>query len=185
MSADGAIAALPWDLGTSRWQLSDQTTPLRNGDPGIAQSQALYKNPLYNAATDFTPVVLITEQPTFLIVRRDLPAENLREFSAYAKANHAKMQFASAGAGSPIHLACVLVNSAIGINVTHVPYRGGAPAMQDLVAGRIDYLTATTFAPLACALVKTMLILLKDPSIVLLRSLAGLPMMDQAAYNPA
>jgi hypothetical protein len=66
-----------WDLGTSRWQLSDQTTPLRNGDPGIAQSQALYKNPLCNAATDFTPVVLITEQPTSLIVRRDLPAENL------------------------------------------------------------------------------------------------------------
>jgi tripartite-type tricarboxylate transporter receptor subunit TctC len=132
-----------WELGTSRWQLSDQTTPLRNGDPGIAQSQALYKNPLCNAATDFTPVVLITEQPTSLIVRRDLPAENLREFSAYAKANHAKMQFASAGAGFPIHLACVLVN----INVTHVPYHGGAPAMQDLVAGRIDYLTATHFCP--------------------------------------
>jgi hypothetical protein len=152
---------------------------LRNGDPGIAQSQALYENPLYNAATDFTPVVPITEQPTFLIVRRDLPAENLREFSAYEKANHAKMQFGSAGAGSPIHLACVLVNSAIGINVTHVPYRGGAPAMQDLVAGRIDYLTTTTFAPLACALVKTMLILLKDSSIVLVRSLAGLPMMNR------
>ena len=90
------------------------------------KAKQLYKNPRYNAATDLTPVVLITEQPTFLIVRRDLPAENLREFSAYAKTNHAKMQFGSAGAGSPIHLAFVLVDSAIGINVTHVPYRGGA-----------------------------------------------------------
>jgi tripartite-type tricarboxylate transporter receptor subunit TctC len=70
---------------------------LRNGDPGIAQSQALYKT---LAATDFTPVVLMTTQPTFFLVRPDLPAENPREFSAYVKANDAKMQFGSAGAGS-------------------------------------------------------------------------------------
>jgi tripartite-type tricarboxylate transporter receptor subunit TctC len=84
MPADGAIAALR--MGPRHVPLATPqiTTPLRNGDPGIAQSQALYKNPLYNAATDFTPAVLITEQPTFLIVRRDLPAENLHEFSGRA-----------------------------------------------------------------------------------------------------
>jgi hypothetical protein len=76
-------------------------TPLRNGDPGIAQSQALYKT---LAATDFTPVVLMTTQPTFFLVRPDLPAENPREFSAYVKANDAKMQFGSAGAGDPLGL---------------------------------------------------------------------------------
>jgi tripartite-type tricarboxylate transporter receptor subunit TctC len=59
------------------------------------------------------------------------------------------MQYGSAGLGSPIHLACVLLNAAIGVNVTHIPYRGGAPAMQDLIGGRIDYAcpTATTAIP--------------------------------------
>jgi tripartite-type tricarboxylate transporter receptor subunit TctC len=68
-----------------------------------------------------------------------LPANNLQEFIAYAKKQQAKMQYGSAGAGSAAHLACVLLSSAIGLEVTHVPYRGGAQAMQDLIASRIDY----------------------------------------------
>jgi tripartite-type tricarboxylate transporter receptor subunit TctC len=104
-----------------------------------AGNQTFYKNPLYNAATDFAPVVLITEVPFVLVARKDLPTRNLQEFIAYAKANQAKMQFGSGGAGSAAFLACVLLNSALGITVTHVPYRGGGPAMQDLIAGRIDY----------------------------------------------
>jgi tripartite-type tricarboxylate transporter receptor subunit TctC len=105
-----------------------------------AQSQSLYKKPLYNAATDFAPVALIAELPLVVVARKDLPASNLPEFIAYAKANQAKMQYGSAGAGSADHLACVLLNATIGIDVTHVPYRGGQPAMQDLIAGRIDYI---------------------------------------------
>jgi len=104
-----------------------------------AQNQSLYKNPLYHAVTDFTPVALIAEQPILLIVRKDFPADNLVDFIAYAKANHEKMQFGSAGTGSGVHLACVLFNAAIGVNIVHVPYRGTAPAMQDLIGGRIDY----------------------------------------------
>ena len=104
-----------------------------------AQNQSLYKNPLYHAATDFTPVALVAEQPILLIVRKDFPADNLVDFIAYAKANQEKMQFGSAGTGSGVHLACVLLNAAMGVNVVHVPYRGTAPAMQDLIAGRIDY----------------------------------------------
>ena len=105
-----------------------------------AVNQTLYKNPLYNAATDFAPVVLITELPLVLVVRKDLAASNLPEFITYAKANQAKMQYSSSGVGSTNHLACALLNSTIAINnVTHVPYRGAAPAMQDLIAGRIDY----------------------------------------------
>ena len=104
-----------------------------------AHNQTLYKTPLYNAATDFAPVALVAEQPIVLVARKDLPADNLQEFIAYAKANQAKMQYGSAGAGSAGHLACALLNAAIGVNVTHVPYRGGGPAMQDLIAGRIDY----------------------------------------------
>jgi tripartite-type tricarboxylate transporter receptor subunit TctC len=105
-----------------------------------AQNQTLYKKPAYNSVTDFTPVALIAETPIALIVRKDLPVNNLKEFAAYAKANQAKMQFGSAGAGSATHLACVVLNSVLGINVTHVPYRGTGPAMQDLQGGRIDYL---------------------------------------------
>jgi tripartite-type tricarboxylate transporter receptor subunit TctC len=104
-----------------------------------AVNQMLYKNPLYNAATDFAPVGLISELPLVLVVRKDLPASNLPEFITYAKANQTKMQYSSSGVGSTNHLACALLNSAIAINVTHVPYRGAAPAMQDLIAGRIDY----------------------------------------------
>jgi tripartite-type tricarboxylate transporter receptor subunit TctC len=104
-----------------------------------SQSQSLYKNPLYNAATDFAPVMLVIEQPIMLIARRDLPVANLAEFIAYTKANHDKMQFGSAGTGAAVHLACVLLNAAIGVKVTHIPYRGTGPAMQDLIGGRIDY----------------------------------------------
>jgi tripartite-type tricarboxylate transporter receptor subunit TctC len=96
-----------------------------------AQNQSLYKNPLYNAATDFAPVALMT--------RKDLPADSLQQFIAYAKANQAGMKYGSAGAGSAVQLSCVLFNSANGLTVTHVPYRGSAPALQDLIAGRIDY----------------------------------------------
>jgi tripartite-type tricarboxylate transporter receptor subunit TctC len=114
-----------------------------------AQNQSLYKKPLYNAAADFAPAVLIAETPLIMAARKDLPANNLPEFIAYAKVNQAKMQYGSAGIGSANQLACVLLNAAIGIAVTHVPYRGGEPAMQDLIAGRIDYVCTiiTTGAP--------------------------------------
>jgi tripartite-type tricarboxylate transporter receptor subunit TctC len=105
-----------------------------------AQGQTLYKHPLYNAVTDFSPIGLIAEVPIVLLVRKDLPAKDLKEFVAYAKANQGKMQFGSAGAGSATHLGCVVLNTAMGTNITHVPYKGTGPAMQDLVAGRIDFL---------------------------------------------
>jgi len=104
-----------------------------------AQSQTLYARPPYNAATDFTPVALIAEVPIVLIARKDLPVNNLKEFVAYAKANEAKMTFGSGGSGSASHLGCVVVNTAMGTHVTHVPYKGGGLAMQDMMAGRIDF----------------------------------------------
>jgi tripartite-type tricarboxylate transporter receptor subunit TctC len=103
-----------------------------------AQGQSLYKKPLYNATTDFTPVALIAEVPIVLIARKDLPVNNLSEFIAYAKANQSIMQYGSAGAGSATHLGCVLLNYLVGVDITHVPYRGTGPAMQQ--GGRIDYL---------------------------------------------
>jgi tripartite-type tricarboxylate transporter receptor subunit TctC len=105
-----------------------------------AQGQTLYKHPLYNASTDFTAVGLIAEVPIALITRKDLPVNNLKEFVAYAKENQGKMQFGSAGAGSATHLGCVVLNTAMGTNIVHVPYKGTGPAMQDLIGGRIDFL---------------------------------------------
>lgn len=132
-----------------------------------AQNQTLYKRPAYHAATDFAPVVLITDQSLVLIARKDFPADNLQEFIAYAKTNQSKMQYSSAGAGGSNHLACVLFNSAIGINVTHVPYRSGGQAMQDLLAGRVDYQcpSAPTAMPqIASKTVKALAILSKNRS---------------------
>jgi len=105
----------------------------------IAQSQWLYKQPLYNSVKDFAPVGLLTDESLVLIVRPDFPADNLQQFIAYTKANQDKLHFSSSGAGGSNHLACMLLNSAIGIEVTHVPYRNVVQGMQDVMAGRVDY----------------------------------------------
>ena len=109
------------------------------GSRADAINQTLYKNPLYNLATDLAPVVLIADQPTVLVARKDLPVDNLQQFIAYARKSQVIMQYGSAGAGSTGHVDCALLNAAMGVNIAHVPYRGGGPAMQDLIAGRIDY----------------------------------------------
>ncbi|HEY2756674.1 MAG TPA: tripartite tricarboxylate transporter substrate binding protein [Pseudolabrys sp.] len=135
-----------------------------------AQGQTLYKKPLYNAVTDFTPVALIADVPIALLVRKDLPAKNLQEFVAYAKANKSKMQFGSAGAGSATHLGCVVLNTAMGTDITHVPYKGTGPAMQDLVASRIDYMCeiiSTAKPQIDGGTVRALAIMTKDRSPVL------------------
>src|SRR4029079_13672548 len=105
-----------------------------------AYNQWVYKRRRYDAIGDFTPVALFSEQPMVLEARKDLPANDLREFIALLKSNGSKMQYGSAGAGTTTHLACALLNSRIGVDVTHVPYRGSAPAANDLISGQIDYL---------------------------------------------
>jgi tripartite-type tricarboxylate transporter receptor subunit TctC len=135
-----------------------------------AINQTLYKNPLYNAATDFAPVALMIEQPVVLITRPDLPVGNLKEFIAYTKANQAKMQYGSSGAGSTVHLACSLLNAKLGVQVTHIPYRGTAPATQDMLAGRLDYmcpLSASATPQIESGQVKVITVLAKERSPVL------------------
>jgi len=105
-----------------------------------AFNATLYKKLPYHPATDFAPVALFAEQPMALVAQKDFPAGNLKDFIAYAKANAAKLQYGSAGVGSTTHLACALLNAAAGLNVTHVPYRGGGPAMADLIAGQTHYM---------------------------------------------
>src|SRR5438067_3096982 len=95
----------------------------------LAINQTLYKTPPYNAATDFAPVAFIADQPIVLLARNDLPVGNLAEFIAYVRANQAKLQFASSGAGTTPHLGCLMLHAAVGVNVTHIPYRGTALAI--------------------------------------------------------
>jgi tripartite-type tricarboxylate transporter receptor subunit TctC len=102
-------------------------------------NQTLFKQPQYNVTTDFTPVALIAETPLVLVTRKDLPPKNLKEFAAFARERGDKATYGSAGVGSANHLSCILLDMAIGTQTTHVPYRSGGQAMQDLVGGQIDF----------------------------------------------
>jgi tripartite-type tricarboxylate transporter receptor subunit TctC len=114
-----------------------------------AVSQTLYRQPLYNSVTDLAPVGIVGQGLFVLIARKDLPVTTLPELIAYARANQSKMQFGSAGVGSTTHIFCVLLNTVMGTNITHVPYRSTAVAMPDMMAGRIDFIcdTLETAAP--------------------------------------
>jgi tripartite-type tricarboxylate transporter receptor subunit TctC len=127
----------------------------------------MHKQPLYNSVTDFTAGGLVVEQPIVLITRKDLPVDTLQEFVAYVKANQEKMQFGSSGVGSGSHFSCAKLNAALGVEPTHVPYRGSGLAMQDLVAGRIDYfcaLGAAAMGPLEAGNAKAMALLSSERS---------------------
>ena len=143
----------------------DGYTVLFGGLANLAQNQTLYKNPLYNAATDFTPVGLVTDSPRVLITRKDFPANTLPEFITYAKANQAKLQYGSAGGGSGVHVCSILLDGIMGTKITHVPYRGAGPAMQDMIGGRLDYICeqiSTAFPQIESGMVKAIAILGPD-----------------------
>jgi tripartite-type tricarboxylate transporter receptor subunit TctC len=109
---------------------------------------ALYPNLAYKPDADFEPIGLIAEQPELLTVRKDFPANNLKEFVAYAKANEAKLNMAHAGVGSVSYVGCVLLNSAIGIKPTMVPFNGTAPALTAMLGGQVDYVCDPILGPL-------------------------------------
>ena len=119
-----------------------------------AYNQSIYRKRRYDAVNDFTPVTLFSDQPMVLEGRKDLPANNLTEFIALVKQNGTKMQYGSAGVGSTTHLACALLNARIGVEVTHVPYRGGGPAANDLIGGQIDYMCGNLGTTVARAAAK-------------------------------
>ncbi|HZD29079.1 MAG TPA: tripartite tricarboxylate transporter substrate binding protein [Xanthobacteraceae bacterium] len=139
----GAAAGI---VGTSRVAKAtpDGYTVLFGTVGTHAYNPTLYKKLPYNAVTDFAPVALVAEQPMVLLTRKDFPADTLQEFIAYVKANAAKLQYGSAGVGSTTHLGCALLNSAAGLEVTHVPYRGGGPVMADLIAGQVHYMCSNS-----------------------------------------
>lgn len=113
-----------------------------------ALAPVFYPNLGYDPEKDFEPVGLIAEQPELLAVRKEIPANNLKEFIAYAKANESKLNMGHAGVGSVSYIGCLLLNSAIGIKPTLVPFTGTAPVMNAILAGQIDYDCDPVLGPL-------------------------------------
>jgi tripartite-type tricarboxylate transporter receptor subunit TctC len=107
-----------------------------------AASVALYPNLAYKPDADFEPIGLVTAFPLVIAARKDFPPKDLKEFVAYLKANAGTLNQAHAGVGSIFFTTCLLLNSIVGVNPTLVPFNGGAPAMNALVAGQVDYMCA-------------------------------------------
>jgi putative tricarboxylic transport membrane protein len=104
-----------------------------------AASLALYANLAYDPRTDFVPIGLVLETPEVLVTRKDLPPNTLAEFIAYARQNEAKLNVAHSGVGSISYVGCLLLNSAIGIRPTLVPFTGSSQVTNALLGGQVDY----------------------------------------------
>ena len=120
----------------------DGYTILLGTSGGLVTGPAFNPNVPYNPQKDFTPIGLVVYTPFVLATHPSLPAANLKEFLAYAKANPGKISFASPGVGTPNHLGIELLGSMAGVKFLHVPYKGGGPAMVDLLAGRAQAIFA-------------------------------------------
>jgi tripartite-type tricarboxylate transporter receptor subunit TctC len=113
-----------------------------------AAAPAFYPNLGYDPERDFEPVGLTAEHPELLVVRKDIPVNDLKEFAAYAKVNESKLNMGHAGLGSVSYIGCLLLNSAIGIRPTMVPFTGTAPVINAMLAGQIDYECDPVLGPL-------------------------------------
>jgi tripartite-type tricarboxylate transporter receptor subunit TctC len=107
-------------------------------NPANGINTTLYKNLPFNFLTDIAPVAGLMRTPNVMEVRPDFPAKNVAEFIAYCKANPGKVNMASSGSGTSVHLSGELFKSMTGCNMLHVPYKGAGPALADLMAGQVD-----------------------------------------------
>jgi tripartite-type tricarboxylate transporter receptor subunit TctC len=127
------------------------------GSRSDAINMTLYKRPSYSLQNDLAPVVLVAEQPTVLVARKDFPTDGLQDFIAYVKRNAGTIRMGSAGIGATGFVDCAIFNGMIGVNVQAIPYRGSGPAMQDLVGRQFDYMctiSGSAAAPLQGDLIK-------------------------------
>jgi len=115
---------------------------------GQAINQYIYPSLTYDPVADFAPVTLICVYPNVMVVPMTSPAYSVREFIDYAKANKGNVTFASSGTGTSVHLSGELFKRMARIEITHVPYRGAGPAMNDLLPGRVDVMFSTSTSAL-------------------------------------
>ena len=127
----------------SRAAADGYTMVIGNGGT-LAVSATLYKNLNYNVLTDFIPVASIADAPQIISARKDFPATGLDEFAAYVKQNAAKLNFGAAGVGSGTWLGGQLINVKLGVKVNAVNYRGAGQAVNDVMAGHLDYMVESS-----------------------------------------
>jgi tripartite-type tricarboxylate transporter receptor subunit TctC len=106
--------------------------------PGMATNQFLYPSLSYDSVADFAPVTMLITQPNLMCVPNSLAAKSVKEFIAYCNDNKGKVTYASSGNGTTLHLSGELFKRLAKVEMTHIPYRGGAPAINDLIPGRVD-----------------------------------------------
>jgi tripartite-type tricarboxylate transporter receptor subunit TctC len=111
--------------------------------PANAVNATLYEKLNYNFIRDIAPVASISREPNVMVVNTSIPAKTVPEFIAYAKANPGKINMASSGNGTSVHVAGELFKMMTGINMPHVPYRGAAPAVTDLLGGQVQVMFAS------------------------------------------
>ena len=111
--------------------------------PTHAVNATLYEKLTYNFIRDIAPIASISREPLVMVVNPSVPAKTVPEFIAYAKANPGKLNMASSGIGTSVHVGGELFKMMTGINMLHVPYRGAAPAITDLIGGRVQVMFAT------------------------------------------
>jgi tripartite-type tricarboxylate transporter receptor subunit TctC len=123
--------------------MPDGYTLLMGNNSILATNAVLYKKVAFDPEKDFAPIALIGSQANILVVNPALPVHSMAELIALAKASPGKLNFASSGHGAAAHLAGELFKSQAGVNIVHVAYKGGAPALQDVIAGHVQMIFAT------------------------------------------
>ncbi len=123
---------------------ADGHTLLMGNNSILATNGALFKTLNYDAEKDFAPISLIGSQPNILVVNPALPVRSMAELIAFAKANPGKLNYANSGYGAAAHLAAELFKSAAGVDLVAVSYKGAAPALQDVIAGHVQVMFATS-----------------------------------------
>jgi tripartite-type tricarboxylate transporter receptor subunit TctC len=118
----------------------DGYTLLMATSSAMGVNPTLYKKIAYDPVADFQPIAMMAHLPFILVVNNDLPVKNLAEFIQYAKANPGKLSYGSGGVGASHHLYGEMFNSLAGVKMTHVPYKGTVPALNDVIAGHIQVL---------------------------------------------
>jgi tripartite-type tricarboxylate transporter receptor subunit TctC len=112
-------------------------------ESSVVLSKWLHKSVPFDITSDFTPIARVATNPLVLFAHPSLPANDVKELIAYSKANPGKLSVATSGAGTPHHLAVLMLNAAAGIDITHVPYRGTTPALNDLLSGQVPLMWST------------------------------------------
>lgn len=127
----------------------DGYTVLTGDTATLAANPALYTKLSYSAEKELAPIGLLARFPMILVVNPAIPVKNLAEFTAWAKTQKSGVSYATPGAGSPHHLATELFRGRTGLNLVHVPYRGAAPAVQDVTGGQLPFMFVDTASGMA------------------------------------